>query len=71
MSLRSGKIVLCLRLLVVLTKDPSSVPSSHMTSHNWQPFLFQVNHHPLLGSVDTAYLQAKYPYTQNKHKINL
>lgn len=55
MNLRSGKMAFCLRLLVVLTKDPSSVPSSHMTTHNHQSFLFQVNHHPLLGSVDTAY----------------
>lgn len=55
MNLRSGKMAFCLRLLVVLTKDPSSVPSSHMTTHNHQSFLFQVNRHPLLGSVDTAY----------------
>lgn len=55
MNLRSGNMTFCLRLLVVLTKDPSSVPSSHMTTHNHQSFLFQVNRHPLLGSVDTAY----------------
>lgn len=55
MNLRSGKMAFCLRLLVVLTKDPSPVPSSHMTTHNHQSFLFQVNHHLLLGSMDTAY----------------
>lgn len=55
MNLRSGKMAFCLRLLVVLTKDPSPVPDSHMTTHNHQSFLFQENHHPLLGSMDTAY----------------